>query len=186
MPDTSRIDNDTLEKCRAYLKLLAESQVDGWLRQQIDASDLVQKTLLDAVVGRDQFRGESEAELLGWLRKILTNNLVDLARHHGRAKRNVARNLSLADEVSQSFCRIDALMTASCNSPSQRAAVNDQLLRLPDALNMLPDAQREAIVLHHLQGRRLSEVALCMGRSEAAIGGLLHRGLKRLHALLEE
>ncbi len=97
-----------------------------------------------------------------------------------------ARNLSLDDEISQSFRRIDALMTASCNSPSQRAAVNDQLLRLPIALNALPEAQREAIVLHHLQGLKLSETAERMGRSESAVGGLLHRGLKRLNELLEE
>ncbi len=186
MPHSHGIDDETLEKCRAYLKLLAESQIDGWLRQRIDASDLVQKTMLDAVAGRDQFRGSSEGELLGWLRRILSNNLVDVARHHGRAKRDAARNLSLEDEISQSFRRIDALMTTSANSPSQRAALNDQLFRLPLALDALPDAQREAIVLHHLQGLKLKETAERMGRSEAAIGGLLYRGLKRLNELLEE
>ena len=41
-------------------------------------------------------------------------------------------------------------------------------------------------VLHHLQGLTLSETAVRLGRSEAAVGGLLHRGLKRLHQLLEE
>jgi RNA polymerase sigma-70 factor (ECF subfamily) len=145
-----QIDDETLEQCRAYLKLLASSQVDTLLRQRIDASDLVQQSMLDAVARRDQFRGTTEGELLAWLRAILSNNLIDAFRHYGRAKRDVARNLSLDEEISQSFRRIDALATASTSSPSQRAATNEQLLRLPEALDALPEAQREAIVLHHL------------------------------------
>jgi RNA polymerase sigma-70 factor (ECF subfamily) len=182
---SEQIDDEMLEKCRAYLRLLASSQVDTWLRQRVDASDLVQQTMLDAVARRDQFRGSSEGELLAWLRAILSNNLVDVFRHNGRAKRDVARNVSLDEQISQSFRRIDALATDSA-SPSQRATTNDQLLRLPQALDALPDGQREAIVLHHLQGLKLCEICLVMGRSEAAVGGLLHRGLKRLHELLEE
>jgi RNA polymerase sigma-70 factor (ECF subfamily) len=178
------IGDETLEKCRAYLKLLAGSQVDTWLRQRVDASDLVQQTLLDAVARRDQFRGHSEAELLAWLRAILSNNLVDAIRHYGRAKRDNARNVSLDEEISQSFRKIDALVTRSASTPSMKAATNEQLLRLPDALDALADAQREAIMLHHLQGLKLSETAKAMDRSEAAVGGLLHRGLKRLHELL--
>jgi RNA polymerase sigma-70 factor (ECF subfamily) len=184
--DLDEIDDQTLQRYRAYLKLLASSQVDTLLRQRIDASDLVQQSMLDAVARQDQFRGSTEAELLAWLRTILSNNLVDAFRHYGRAKRDVARNLSMEDEISKSFRRIDALVTDSASSPSQKAATNEQLLRLPAALDALPAAQREAIVLHHLQGLTLCETARILDRSETAVGGLLHRGLKRLHELLEE
>lgn len=186
MRNSPNIDDDTLEKCRAYLKLLANSQVDTWLQQRVDASDLVQQTMLDAVARRDQFRGVSEGEFLAWLRKILSNNLIDAFRHYGRAKRDVARNFSLEDEIRKSFRRIDALVTDPTSSPSQYAARNEQLLRLPIALDKLPEAQRQAIVLHHLQGLKLAETAERLGRSESAVGGLLHRGLKQLHSLLEE
>ncbi len=178
------LDDQTLEKCRAYLKLLAASQIDAWLRKQVDASDLVQQTLLDALARRNQFRGQSEGELLAWLRAILSNNLIDAHRHYGRAKRDVVRSVSLDEEISQSFYRVDALATSSASSPSQKAATNEQLLRLPAALDALPDAQREAIVLHHLRGLKLADTAQALGRSESAVGGLLHRGLKRLHELL--
>jgi RNA polymerase sigma-70 factor (ECF subfamily) len=53
-------------------------------------------------------------------------------------------------------------------------------------LTELPEAQREAIMLHHLQGRKLAEVAVVLGRSEAAVAGLLFRGLRTLHGLLDE
>jgi RNA polymerase sigma-70 factor (ECF subfamily) len=186
MRDFDQIDERALEQYRAYLKLLASNQIDTWLQQRMDASDLVQQSMLDAVARRDQFRGGSEGELLAWLRTILSNNLIDAFRHYGRAKRDVSKELSLDEEIAQSYRRIDALVTDSGSSPSQRAATNEELLRLPAALDALPTAQREAIVLHHLQGFKLSETARLLDRSEAAVGGLLHRGLRRLHELLGE
>ena len=66
------------------------------------------------------------------------------------------------------------------------ASQNEQLLRLAAALARIPDAQREAVVLHHLQEWPLAEVAEQLGRSESAVAGLLHRGLKSLRRMLED
>lgn len=176
-------DPQTWEQFRAYLKLLACSQIDTLLEHQMDASDLVQQTYLQAVAHTDQFRGTTQGELLAWLRQILANNLVNVARYYGRAKRDWGRVQSLEDSVTQSFRRVDALVELG-SSPSERAAKNEDLVRLPNALDQLPEAQREAILLHHLQGMKLAEVAQRMNKSESAVGGLLHRGLKRLHELL--
>jgi len=178
--DPVQFDNASLQRFREYLKLLAHNQLDSLLAQQIDASDVVQQTMLDAMDNLEQFRGRSEADFLSWLRQILANNLIDAHRYHRRAKRDVARNRSLDESVFESFHRVD-LLAQSCSTPSQHAIKIEQLLRLPEALCALSDAQREAIVLHHLQGLKLAETAKRMGKSEAAVCGLLHRGLKRLH-----
>ena len=60
------------------------------------------------------------------------------------------------------------------------------LLRLSDALMELPDAQRDAVILRHLQGLSLAEAAHQLGRTEAAVAGLIYRGLNKLHDLLDE
>src|SRR5437868_1420523 len=48
----------------------------------------------------------------------------------------------------------------------------------------LPDAQRRALELRHLHGRPLADIAREMGRTPAAVAGLLHRGLAQLRTLL--
>jgi RNA polymerase sigma-70 factor (ECF subfamily) len=57
---------------------------------------------------------------------------------------------------------------------------------LAEALLRLPDDQRQAIELHHLQGLPLAETGRCLSRSREAVAGLVYRGLKALRALLSE
>jgi RNA polymerase sigma-70 factor (ECF subfamily) len=113
----TEIDGETLERCRAYLKLIACTQLDSFLGQQVDASDLVQQTLLDAVAKAEQFRGRSEAELISWLCQILANNVVNAFRYHSRAKRDLARIQSLDESLAESFRRLEAL-AQSCSTPN--------------------------------------------------------------------
>jgi RNA polymerase sigma-70 factor (ECF subfamily) len=183
MTDLPRFDVASLERYREYLKLLARSQLDSLLGRQVDASDIVQQTMLNAMTNVEQFRGQGEADFLSWLRQILANNLIDAHRYHGRAKRDAGRKVSLDESVFESFCRVEAL-AQSCSTPSQHAVKSEQLLRLPEALGALSETQRKAIVLHHLQGLKLADTAKRMGKSESAVCGLLHRGLNRLHEIL--
>ena len=47
-----------------------------------------------------------------------------------------------------------------------------------------PPPTGEAIVLHHLQDCSLSETARSLGKTDAAVAGLLHRGLKKLREVM--
>jgi RNA polymerase sigma-70 factor (ECF subfamily) len=166
-----------LERYRSYLLLLARSH-DGMAGDE--ASDLVQKTLLAAHLQRDQFRGHTKGELAAWLKQILRNQVIDAYRQRRRLKRDVARAVPLDAGVEDSFARADAWLAAAQSSPSARVSREEELVQLADALATLPEAQRDAIVRHHLQGSTLAEVARRLGRTEAAVAGLLQRGLKQL------
>src|SRR4051794_37971891 len=81
-----------LETYRNYLRLLARTGIDSALQGKADPSDLVQEALLKAYQRFDQFRGETEAELAGWLRKILARALADLGRRaRSTSKKQTAR-----------------------------------------------------------------------------------------------
>ncbi len=71
-----------LEACRGYLLLIAEQEIDPELRAKGGASDLVQETFLKAHRHFDRFQGDSETELLAWLRRLLLNNLANFARQY--------------------------------------------------------------------------------------------------------
>lgn len=173
----------SLEEYRSYLLLLAKIQLDPGPRNRIDPSDIVQQTMLEAHAKADQFHGDDSA-LAAWLRQALINNLRDAWRALRKGKRDIRREQALPEAVEQSSARLEAILAAPQSSPSQRAVRNEDLLRLADALTGLPEAQRDAIVLHHLQGCSLTETARSLHRSDAAVAGLLHRGLKKLREIM--
>jgi RNA polymerase sigma-70 factor (ECF subfamily) len=175
-----------LEPFRAYLRLLARLHLAPHLRGKLDPSDVVQQTLLQAYRALDQFRGHSEAEWAAWLRRILARNLAQAVRDFGRARRDLAREQSLQAAVDASSARLEAWLAADQSSPSQRAERGEQALRLAEALEQLPEAQREALVLQHWQGLSLAEIGTHLGRSPEAVAGLIKRGLKQLRHLLQE
>lgn len=179
------VDPAGLEKFRPYLSLLARISWDGRLRAKLDPSDLVQQTLLQAQQAREQYRGTTDAELAGWLRKILARVLAHAARDLGRGRRDVQRERSLEQIVEQSSRQLDGWPAGDDTSPSRRAESNERARQIAEAIEGLPEAQRDAIVLHFWQGKPVPEVAQEVGRSPAAVAGLLHRGLKALRTTLQ-
>jgi RNA polymerase sigma-70 factor (ECF subfamily) len=178
--------DNALEQYRDYLRLLARLQLDPRLHRRVDPSDVVQQTLLQAHQAIDQYRGATEAQRAAWLRQILARCLAHTVRDHGRERRDLAREWSLEAALDQSSARLESFLAADASSPSERADRNERLLRLADALAAVPEAQREAVTLHYLQGRSLAEVATVLGRSRPAAVGLIQRGLKQLRTLLRE
>ncbi|MFI5456601.1 MAG: RNA polymerase sigma factor [Isosphaerales bacterium] len=176
-----------LERFRAYLGLLARLEVAPRLRDKVDLSGVVQQTLLEAHKGLIDHprRTRSHAEAAGWLRSILSHNLADVLRKLTARKRDVRLEWSLDSALDQSASRVEQWLAAEQSSPSQHAIRQEELLRMAESLAALPESQRRAIELHHLEGRPLAEIATEIGSTKAAVAGLLHRGLKTLRLRLE-
>ena len=139
---------------------------------------------MEAHQGFSDFRGSSEGELAAWLRRILIRNLTDEARKLDAGKRDLHRERSLEQAVEQSSANLMAWLAQVQSSPSQQAVKHEQLADLISALAHLPEDQRTAVELHHLEGCSLADVAEHMQRSKQAVAGLLFRALKRLRELL--
>jgi RNA polymerase sigma-70 factor (ECF subfamily) len=174
-----------LELYRNYLQLAARLQISRRLQSKVDAADLVQDTFLKAHRHFDQFRGNTEAELVAWLRQILAMNLANLVRHYfGTQGRDVRLEQELADDLARSSQQWSMGLAGEESSPSQRAARREEAVILADALEKLPADYGEVIVLRHLEGLPFAEVARRMGRSVDSVEKLWVRGLVQLRRLL--
>lgn len=175
-----------LEDHRAYLKLLARLHLGQHLQTKVDASDIVQQTLLEAHRSLERFQGKTSAALASWLREILACQVARNVRDLHREKRDVDRERSLQAALDESSLGLERFLAADESSPSQRAQKNEWAVRVATGLDTLPENQREALVLHYYQGLTVQTVAERMSKTTAAVAGLLQRGLRALRELLAE
>jgi RNA polymerase sigma-70 factor (ECF subfamily) len=172
--------DELFAKCRNYVALIARTQLESWMRTKVDASDLVQQTLLEAHRGFNNFRGETEAEWLAWLRTILGHNTHDFIRRYKTDKRRVHKEVRLqmpAGDQSASFLHDPA---AAEPTPSQIVVQHEREIELADALAHLAEDYQEVIMLRNLQRLPFEEVAHRMNRSRPAVQMLWMRAIRKL------
>jgi RNA polymerase sigma-70 factor, ECF subfamily len=172
--------------CRDYLALMARTRVETWLQAKVDASDLVQQTMMEAYRGFDRFHGGSEGEWLAWLRNILDHNAADFVRHYQSQKRKAGKELALSPPADDSRMAQAFEPAAPGDSPSQALARVESELQLAGALAQLPPDYQEVIVLRNLQKLSFEEVAKRMDRSRPATQMLWMRAIHKLQEILQQ
>ena len=173
-----------LEAQRAALHRLAERQLDERIAVRVDASDIIQQTFLEAHRSFQQFAGQDARQLAAWLERILDHKIAGAIRDHALLqKRNVGRDQSL-DDSHGGAGPLKQELDAGLSSPSQKAMRTEEAQRLAQALTALPDDQREAVRLRHLEGWALADIARHLGRTPAATAGLIKRGMQALRRRL--
>lgn len=176
-----------LRRCEPWLQLLAARHMESRLQAKFDPADVVQQTMVEAVRDFAAFRGTTAAEFLAWLRQILAHVLAhEVRRYCGTAKRDIARERSLDDDLSQTADRLD-LLAPSGASPTRHLARAERQVLLARLLQRLPEADRTVLTLRHLEGCSHEEIARRLHRSPGAVRMLWVRALARLReAFLRE
>ena len=173
--------------CRTYLGFLARSQVESSLRMKVDASDLVQETMLEAFRDFGRFAGSSQEEWLAWLRRILAHNAADFVRRYrGTAKRQARREVPLRAGGASTLAHGVPEPAAPSATPSQEFLRLDAQLRMSAAMAQLAPDYQEVLVLRNLQRLPFAEVAQRMGRSRPAVQMLWMRAIKKMQDALGE
>jgi RNA polymerase sigma-70 factor (ECF subfamily) len=174
-----------LEACRGYLLLIAQRELGPQLQAKGGASDLVQETLLEACRDFARFQGDSEAELLQWLRRLLLNNLADFTRlYRDTDKRQFEREVAL--EAGDSSAERGGGLAAALPSPSGEAMAHEQAAAIQRVLERLPDDYRRVIVLRYQEERSFEEIGRLLDLTANAARKLLLRAVERAQRELEK
>ncbi|HEV3262880.1 MAG TPA: sigma-70 family RNA polymerase sigma factor [Gemmataceae bacterium] len=169
------------QQYRPYLKAVAQRVLGQRLQGKVDASDVVQQSLVAAVEQFGQFRGQGLAEWQAWLVAIVRNEAINVVRYWSQEERDPHREQSLKEGGPAGL-----QLAADTSSPGQKAARREQATRLMAAMDRLPPDYREVIVLRNFEALSHGELAARMGRSGEAVRQLWVRAVRRLREELGE
>jgi RNA polymerase sigma-70 factor (ECF subfamily) len=169
-----------------YLTLLARVEVGRRLQGKLDPADLVQETFLEAHRHFPAFRGITEPEFVGWLRRILAGVLANTVRRYfGTRARDPRLEQNLQVGIDQSSCVLGSQLISPGSSPSESAVRREQAVLFADALDRLSEEYREVIVLRHLEGLTFAAVGERMGRSVDSVEKIWLRAVAKLRKTVE-
>jgi RNA polymerase sigma-70 factor (ECF subfamily) len=181
MADSANAYAELDARYRGYLLFLAQAHVEPDLRGRLDLEGVVQQTLLEAWQSSPDRSGWAT-----WLRRLLAHNLADELRKLRADKRDIERERSLEADLAASSVRLAGFLDADQSTPSARLAREEKAIQVAAALDALPPAQRDALILQHWHGWTLAQIAKHLNRTPAAVAGLLKRGLRQLREALAE
>ena len=155
---------------RDALGLIA-TRLRAFLRRRMqslpnDVEDLVQETLLALHVQRGTY--DPATPVTAWVLAVARHKLIDLWRRRGRQ--------DVLHDTLDDFGEGQLVAEGGNDHEAQRD--------LGQLLDSLPEAQRLAIRLTKLEGLSVAEASRRTGASESAIKVQVHRGLKRMMALV--
>lgn len=141
------------------------------LGDRAEAEDLTQEAMLRLWRIAPDWR-QNEAKVTTWLYRVVTNLCTD--RQRARQRRRLTA-LDDAPDVEDGGQSAEADLIDA-----------DRLAALNAALGQLPDRQREAVVLRHIEGLTNPEIAVVMDVGIEAVESLTARGKRALAAILSE
>jgi RNA polymerase sigma-70 factor (ECF subfamily) len=157
---------------------VAGDDLDPRLQAKGGASDVVQETFLEAQRDFSEFAGDSEQELLAWLRHRLRFRLAKFGRSFRQTvKRAVGREVSL-DGGALSISQVQ--LVADQSSPSARAMIDVRDRLLERAMERLPDDHRRVIHLRYREGLSFEQIGEDMGRTPNSARKLWARAIEQL------
>ena len=177
-----------LDRHRGRLRRMIDAHLDPRLAGRLDSSDVVQDTLAAAARKLPKYLRERPLPFYPWLRQIAFDRLVELHRRHIQAgRRSVRRESPLAPHLpDDSVADLARRIAGQGSSPSAHAVRQELFARVRAAIDSLPPADRELILLRHVEQLPLKDIAAILGTTEGAARTRHFRILQRLHNMLSE
>ncbi|MGF1579661.1 MAG: RNA polymerase sigma factor [Gemmataceae bacterium] len=170
----ARGDHEVLDELFQRYRSLAYRVAFRLLGNEADALDAVQDGFVKALMNLPSFEGRSTFKT--WLLRVVSNASLDLGRQRGR-KETLSLDAVHSDERDQ--------MTPQTLSNPAKGLEREDLRRMIDqALEVLPEAQRQTFVLHAEAELSYREVAETLGISIGTVMSRLFYARQKLRAFL--
>ena len=168
------------------LRRTVHFRLDARVQSRVDASDVVQDALFEAVAHREDYFQKTPMPIFLWLRGIVSNKLLELHRHHlGTQMRDAAREVALdrrSGAEGGTSAALLAQLTGHLTGPGTALAGAEVKVRLQDAMNSMDPIDREVLALRHFEQLTNGEAAQVLGIQERAAV----KRYKRLRDVLAE
>lgn len=161
-----------LNRHRGALRAMAAHAIQHELGQEVDPSELVRQTLLQAHHGFSQFPGRSDQDWLQWLQSLMQANIASVIEHRRPGRRELARHEESFDVVDPSHDT-----RGSANQPTA-VERSQQLRTLEAALDELPTLQSRAVRLRLMGNWNLARISQHLNMERPLVAGLLRRGIR--------
>jgi len=169
-----------LERFRGRLRSLAASRLDRRLAARVDPSDVAQEALAEADRRLGPYLRDRPLPFYPWLVQFAHDRLIDARRKHLQA----ANRSVLREDVPPSHPGPGPV--APDTSPVDRAIKRERRASVSSALGRLSEADREVLLLRHVEGLTAGEAAAALDLGEEAVKSRHRRALERLRALLDQ
>jgi len=158
----------------------------GPLKRLLSAEDIVQETFIQAIRDIGACTCRTEVSFAAWLNTIADHRLLDAVKKLKRKKRGGGHVHvhGMGDDAYGSMVNLVEMLSDGGHRPSQSAARREGVQAIQVGIAALPDDQRQAVRLHHLDGKSIEETAAAMGRTPGAVRGLLRRANQALRDAL--
>ena len=171
---------------RPYLRKVIESRLDDRLSARVDASDLIQETLLEACQRVKKDNADPPMPLRLWLRQIAIDRIKMAERRHLHTKkRGTGREVVLPDRSSIMLARQLFGTRSPEGQPEARFAQAEIIVAVRKALKELSDTDREILTMRTFENLSYEEIEIIVGVSAAACRKRYGRALLRLSKLLD-
>jgi RNA polymerase sigma-70 factor (ECF subfamily) len=151
-----------------------------FVRDPAQAEDVLQETFLRLIKGAEAY--ERQAKFTTWLYTIARNLCVDAARR-GKHRKAASLDAPVGDGESAPLVEL----VADGQAGADREAIGRELqVRIQQAVEALPDEQREIFLLREVADLQFNEIAQIVGCPENTVKSRMRYALEKLREALEE
>lgn len=167
------------------LHRIVERRLDGALRRQAEADDVLQEAYAMAFGGIRACRFDGPAGFYRWLETITLHRLAEVRRDLHRRKRDIRRERAGSAGGPTTHLEFLQRLADSGSTPSRTLSRVESASVVISSLARLPTDQRLVIRRRFIENHSIAQIAADMEKSHAAVHMLCHRGLTRLRLLLQ-